>query len=149
MAQEMSTATGISIAALLDWASENKRVAKTQTEEQKAKGHIVSCDFSLFVIYYLHLITTQKDENDRLGGKSICNQSMCTMGRHGRSTSDSDSNNENAEPGPPHCKRPKVSGHGSADLKEMKDLMMANEERRGEFEGKIIKQHSGLREDPG
>jgi hypothetical protein len=82
MAQEMSTTTGTGIAALLDWASENKRVAMTQTEEQKAKGHIISHDFSLFVVCYLHPITTQKDKNDYQGGESIRNQSMHTMGHH-------------------------------------------------------------------
>jgi len=139
MAQEMSTTTGIGIAALLDWASENKRVAMTQTEEQKAKGHIISHDFSLFVVCYLHPITTQKDKNDCQGGESIRNQSMHTMGHCAWSTSDSDSNNKNDEPRPPHHKHCKVSGHGSVDMKEMKDLVMANEERQGEFEGKIVK----------
>jgi hypothetical protein len=38
----MNSMTGISIAALLDCALENKRLAATQTEEQKAKGRIVS-----------------------------------------------------------------------------------------------------------
>jgi hypothetical protein len=38
----MSTAAGIGIAALLDRASENKRLAESQTEEQKEKGRAVS-----------------------------------------------------------------------------------------------------------
>jgi hypothetical protein len=38
----MNSGTGISIAALLDRASENKRLAEMQTEDQKAKGHDVS-----------------------------------------------------------------------------------------------------------
>jgi hypothetical protein len=41
MAWEMSSATGISIAALLDHMSENKQVADNQTEEQKEKGKLV------------------------------------------------------------------------------------------------------------
>jgi hypothetical protein len=38
----MSAAVGIGIAALLDRASENKRLVESQTEEQKEKGRTVS-----------------------------------------------------------------------------------------------------------
>ena len=102
----------------------------TQTEEKKAKGRVVSHDFSLFGGCYLLSITTQKDENDRQDGESIRNQSMRAMGCRVRSSSpDSNSDDENAEPRAPPCKRRKVSGHGSADMEEMKDLMRANEKR--------------------
>jgi hypothetical protein len=138
----MSTTTGISVAALLDRASENKRVDLTQTEEQKAKGRVVSHGFSLFGGHYLLLFITQKDENDHQGGASIREQSMRTVGRRTRSSSpdsNSDSNDENVEPRAPPRKRRKVSGQGSADMREMKDLMKANQERRGDFERQVVK----------
>jgi hypothetical protein len=69
MAQEMTTTTSISITALLDWSSENKRVALTQTKEQKAKGHIISHGFLLFGGHYLLSTTAWKDENDHQGGE--------------------------------------------------------------------------------
>jgi hypothetical protein len=39
----MTSTAGIGIAALLDRACEDRRVAKLQTEKQKAKGKAVSC----------------------------------------------------------------------------------------------------------
>jgi len=70
---------------------------------------------------------------------------MCTIGSHAHSPStDNNSNSdiENAEPSMPPRKRRKTggaSGSGSLDMKEMKEMMRAGEERRGVFEGKIVK----------
>lgn len=58
LARELSSTTGISIAALLDRASENKRVATDQTEEQKGKGRIVSHQWMLSLLHGLTLTRT-------------------------------------------------------------------------------------------
>jgi hypothetical protein len=42
IAREMTSSTGITIAALLDRASEDKRVAEDETEEQRGKSRLVS-----------------------------------------------------------------------------------------------------------
>jgi len=47
-AQEISTATGISITSQLDQVSEDRRVAEKQTKEKNTKSCIVSHNFSLF-----------------------------------------------------------------------------------------------------
>lgn len=48
MAQEISTATGISITSQLDQVSEDRRVVEKQTKEKNAKSCIVSHNFSFF-----------------------------------------------------------------------------------------------------
>jgi hypothetical protein len=72
---------------------------------------------------------------------------MCTIGSRTRTRTpstdnDSDSDIENTKPSTPPRKRRKTggaSGSGSLDMKEMKEMMRAGEERRGVFEGKIVK----------
>ena len=67
---------------------------------------------------------------------------MCTMGCHTQYSSpnsNSNSNDENVAPRVPPHKHHKVSGQGSVDMREMKDLMKANEEHRADFERQVVK----------
>ena len=86
----------------------------------------------------------QKDENDRKGGEAIRKLSMTTLGRHSCSHShevstepDSDSENKNPKG---RYKRRQIAGmHGSAEILEFQKMMQKAEERRGEFEDKVVK----------
>jgi hypothetical protein len=57
----MSAAAGIGIAALLDRVSENKRLAESQTEEQKEKGHTVSVHHWLVPSVCTHSFTEARE----------------------------------------------------------------------------------------
>lgn len=94
----------------------------------------------------------QKDDNDRKGGEAIRDQSMRTMGAHSNlkrrnsalsltpdPSTDGESNDENVEPHPePNKKHRKVKHNSKSDVNDMKELMVLNEERRAQFEGKIV-----------
>ncbi|KAH9943971.1 hypothetical protein B0H21DRAFT_747286 [Amylocystis lapponica] len=100
--QELDSSTKITIAALLDKASELKRRAKLQTEDQKAKAN-------------------KKAEDDRIGGEAICQASMETLHKCRRTDddkTDTDSDVENRDPRPLKKRR----GVGSSQESSKEDI---------------------------
>ena len=125
-----------------------------EVSDRNAEGKGQSSELLCLVLFNLYLlnVTIQKDDTDKKGGETIRNHSLNTLGLHAKApdtNTDTDTNSSDEENIDPRSiagsskwhktKHEKAKGQSTSEMRKIHEMLTANEEQWGLFEGRIVK----------